>query len=175
MAPQKKVIITFCWYCLNSTHKLIVNKNQEKDAVVIHTFLVIAIDEDECESTPSICGNNANCFNTYGSFICQCHEGFTASLINFTQADVIECKGKESLIWWISHDLCTAEKTSESLFISFQTSMNVWMATMIVVLIQNVSMLKEAIIAHVQLAIFPAMEKICLMQDKEFSVWVRNY
>ncbi len=167
----------FCWYCLNSTHKLIVNKNQEKDAVVIHTFPVIAIDEDECDSTPSICGNNANCSNTYGSYYCQCHEGFKPPLTNFTQADAdaIECKGKESLIWWISCDLCTAEKTSGSLFISFQTSMNVWMAAMNVVLIQNVSILKEVIIAHVQLATFPAMEKRHLMRDKEFSVWVRNY
>ncbi len=82
--------------------------------MVIHTFLVIAIDENECEDDPAICGKNAACFNTDGSYYCQCQEGFTThSTHNFTQADGIECEGKESLIWWISYELCAAEKTSE--------------------------------------------------------------
>ncbi len=86
-----------------------------KSAVVIQTFPVIAIDDNECESDPSICGRDATCFNTDGSYYCQCHEGFTThSTHNFTQEDRIECEGKESLIWWISYDLCAAEKTSES-------------------------------------------------------------
>ncbi len=147
-----------------------------KSAVVIQTFPVIAIDDNECEFDPSICGRDATCFNTDGSYFCQCHKGFTThSTHNFTQADAIECEGKESLIWWISYDLCAAEKTSESLLIYFQTLMNVWMAALIVVLIHNVSILKEVISAHVKIATLPAMEKRCLMQDKEFSVLVRNY
>uniref|UniRef100_A0A672NB08 Si:ch211-241f5.3 n=1 Tax=Sinocyclocheilus grahami TaxID=75366 RepID=A0A672NB08_SINGR len=51
------------------------------------------INDDECVSQPSICGENARCFNTDGSYYCQCHEGFTPlSTHNFTQADSISCK-----------------------------------------------------------------------------------
>ncbi|XP_016131418.1 CD97 antigen-like isoform X1 [Sinocyclocheilus grahami] len=51
------------------------------------------VDDDECVSQPSICGENARCFNTDGSYYCQCHEGFTPlSTHNFTQADSISCK-----------------------------------------------------------------------------------
>ncbi|XP_026104058.1 CD97 antigen isoform X2 [Carassius auratus] len=53
------------------------------------------VDENECETNPSICGRNATCFNTVGSYYCQCHEGFkpnNQSPHNFTQADSIECK-----------------------------------------------------------------------------------
>ncbi|RXN31195.1 adhesion G -coupled receptor E2-like protein [Labeo rohita] len=55
-----------------------------------HTYL-LSLDDNECESNPSICGENANCFNTDGSYYCQCHGGFTPTH-NFTQADSIECK-----------------------------------------------------------------------------------
>ncbi|XP_073694059.1 adhesion G protein-coupled receptor E5 isoform X2 [Garra rufa] len=48
------------------------------------------VDEDECDSNPSICGNRANCFNTDGSYYCQCHKGFTPTH-NFTQGDSIKC------------------------------------------------------------------------------------
>uniref|UniRef100_A0A8C1S806 Si:ch211-241f5.3 n=1 Tax=Cyprinus carpio TaxID=7962 RepID=A0A8C1S806_CYPCA len=61
--------------------------------MVIQTFSVIVIDENECVSDPSICGKNATCFNTVGSYYCQCHKGFTTnSAYNFTQADGIECE-----------------------------------------------------------------------------------
>uniref|UniRef100_A0A8C1JV64 Si:ch211-241f5.3 n=1 Tax=Cyprinus carpio TaxID=7962 RepID=A0A8C1JV64_CYPCA len=61
--------------------------------MVIQTFSVIVIDENECESDPSICGKNARCFNTVGSYYCQCHEGFTTnSAYNFTGTDGIECE-----------------------------------------------------------------------------------
>uniref|UniRef100_A0A671R9K3 Si:ch211-241f5.3 n=1 Tax=Sinocyclocheilus anshuiensis TaxID=1608454 RepID=A0A671R9K3_9TELE len=62
-------------------------------AMVIQTFSVIVIEDNECVSQPSICGKNARCFNTVGSYYCQCHEGFTTlSAHNFTQADAISCK-----------------------------------------------------------------------------------
>uniref|UniRef100_A0A8C2IFD1 Si:ch211-241f5.3 n=1 Tax=Cyprinus carpio TaxID=7962 RepID=A0A8C2IFD1_CYPCA len=71
-------------------------KSEKSDllgAMVIQTFSVIVIDENECESDPSICGKNATCFNTVGSYYCQCHEGFTTnSVYNFTRADGIECE-----------------------------------------------------------------------------------
>ncbi|XP_016321198.1 CD97 antigen-like isoform X2 [Sinocyclocheilus anshuiensis] len=51
------------------------------------------VEDNECVSQPSICGKNARCFNTVGSYYCQCHEGFTTlSAHNFTQADAISCK-----------------------------------------------------------------------------------
>lgn len=53
------------------------------------------VDEDECEQE-LICGENANCFNTVGSYYCQCDTGFTPEgtkpTVNFTQADGIQCK-----------------------------------------------------------------------------------
>ncbi|XP_059496024.1 adhesion G protein-coupled receptor E2-like isoform X1 [Stegostoma tigrinum] len=33
-------------------------------------------DYNECETTTTTCGNNANCHNSAGSFYCTCHEGF---------------------------------------------------------------------------------------------------
>uniref|UniRef100_A0A671R9L8 Si:ch211-241f5.3 n=1 Tax=Sinocyclocheilus anshuiensis TaxID=1608454 RepID=A0A671R9L8_9TELE len=66
---------------------------QTSCAMVIQTFSVIVIEDNECVSQPSICGKNARCFNTVGSYYCQCHEGFTTlSAHNFTQADAISCK-----------------------------------------------------------------------------------
>ncbi|XP_016371583.1 adhesion G protein-coupled receptor E2-like [Sinocyclocheilus rhinocerous] len=51
------------------------------------------VEDDECVPQPSICGKNARCINTVGSYYCQCHEGFTThSTRNFTQADSISCK-----------------------------------------------------------------------------------
>uniref|UniRef100_A0A673FTC5 Si:ch211-241f5.3 n=1 Tax=Sinocyclocheilus rhinocerous TaxID=307959 RepID=A0A673FTC5_9TELE len=61
--------------------------------MVIQTFSVIVIEDNECVPQPSICGENARCINTVGSYYCQCHEGFTTlSTHNFTQADSISCK-----------------------------------------------------------------------------------
>ncbi|XP_051742067.1 adhesion G protein-coupled receptor E5 isoform X3 [Ctenopharyngodon idella] len=48
-------------------------------------------DKNECESEPLICGENAKCFNTNGSYYCQCQEGFTPTH-NFTAMDGTECK-----------------------------------------------------------------------------------
>ncbi|XP_016318525.1 sushi domain-containing protein 1-like [Sinocyclocheilus anshuiensis] len=48
------------------------------------------VDENECEYEAPICGKNAKCFNTIGSYYCRCHEGFTPTN-NFTQADAIDC------------------------------------------------------------------------------------
>ncbi|XP_073801130.1 adhesion G protein-coupled receptor E3 [Danio rerio] len=54
------------------------------------------VEIDECERELLVCGENANCFNTAGSYYCQCHGGFRAEgnkpPFNFTQADGIQCK-----------------------------------------------------------------------------------
>ena len=35
------------------------------------------VDVDECTSFPNICGANADCHNTDGSYICNCKGGYT--------------------------------------------------------------------------------------------------
>ena len=31
---------------------------------------------NECKLNKDICGNNSNCINTQGSFVCECKEGY---------------------------------------------------------------------------------------------------
>ncbi|KAK2818319.1 hypothetical protein Q7C36_022252 [Tachysurus vachellii] len=52
------------------------------------------IDEDECEDNP--CGNHSICFNTNGSYYCDCETGFMSKTKNFTATtgqcqDINEC------------------------------------------------------------------------------------
>ncbi|KAG1931366.1 adhesion G protein-coupled receptor E1 [Pimephales promelas] len=50
------------------------------------------IDADECESIqPPVCGENAICSNTIGSYYCHCNGGFEPTH-NFTQIDGIKCE-----------------------------------------------------------------------------------
>ena len=35
------------------------------------------VDVDECTAFPNICGANADCHNTDGSYICNCKPGYT--------------------------------------------------------------------------------------------------
>ncbi|XP_033989790.1 adhesion G protein-coupled receptor E1-like isoform X3 [Trematomus bernacchii] len=55
------------------------------------------VDRNECEETPGICRGHADCFNTNGSFLCRCHQGYSQSegLVNFTKdghcQEVNEC------------------------------------------------------------------------------------
>ncbi|XP_029364516.1 adhesion G protein-coupled receptor E1 [Echeneis naucrates] len=53
------------------------------------------IDDDECEGDegqPEICGENTLCFNTRGSFYCQCADGFKSSLtVNFSAVSSATC------------------------------------------------------------------------------------
>lgn len=59
-------------------------------------------DFDECqtdEDNPNeggICGDNTQCFNTAGSFYCQCLEGFLSSLmlVNFSADSSAVCHGR---------------------------------------------------------------------------------
>ncbi|XP_051988527.1 adhesion G protein-coupled receptor E1-like [Xyrauchen texanus] len=48
-------------------------------------------DENECEYDDPICGENANCTNTIGSYYCLCEKGFQPA-VSFTQDTGIECK-----------------------------------------------------------------------------------
>nr|XP_055043707.1 adhesion G protein-coupled receptor E2 [Misgurnus anguillicaudatus] len=55
------------------------------------------IDEDECKYEDKICGEDADCYNTLGSYFCHCQKGFTPPG-NFTQdtskicQDINECR-----------------------------------------------------------------------------------
>ncbi|KPP66608.1 CD97 antigen-like [Scleropages formosus] len=53
-------------------------------------------DMDECTISQGICGNNAKCYNTNGSYYCQCEHGYRAKSFNFTSStgqckDINEC------------------------------------------------------------------------------------
>ncbi|XP_057187538.1 adhesion G protein-coupled receptor E5 isoform X2 [Triplophysa rosa] len=61
----------------------------------------ICVDENECEMTPNMCGNNAMCINTNGSYYCNCENGFRSKTLNFTATtgqceDENECLGVQS-------------------------------------------------------------------------------
>ncbi|KAI4882402.1 hypothetical protein NFI96_025167, partial [Prochilodus magdalenae] len=51
-------------------------------------------DEDECTFENPVCVKNAVCYNTIGSYYCQCETGFQdpSKKVNFTQEDRQECK-----------------------------------------------------------------------------------
>ncbi|XP_029927681.1 CD97 antigen isoform X2 [Myripristis murdjan] len=58
----------------------------------------VCTDQDECQEDPNRCVGNAICFNTNGSYYCQCHSGFTnvQGSTNFTGTngqcqDINEC------------------------------------------------------------------------------------
>ncbi|XP_070684424.1 adhesion G protein-coupled receptor E5-like [Pempheris klunzingeri] len=47
------------------------------------------VDTNECEDDPGPCGKRTQCFNTVGSYYCQCQSGFihVRGLVNFTGTD----------------------------------------------------------------------------------------
>ncbi|CAM4456819.1 unnamed protein product [Leuciscus chuanchicus] len=58
------------------------------------------VDEDEC-AIMNLCGENAQCFNTHGSYHCTCDEGFKSNPPSFTATtgqcvDINECLEKTS-------------------------------------------------------------------------------
>ncbi|KAM9494358.1 adhesion G protein-coupled receptor E5 isoform 2-T2 [Clarias gariepinus] len=55
----------------------------------------LCVDENECDpETAPICGANANCYNTNGSYYCQCITGYQTRtrILNFTQENSEQCK-----------------------------------------------------------------------------------
>lgn len=51
-----------------------------------YVFVSKSTDENECEEMPDACGKHTTCFNTNGSYYCQCSTGFreVKGLVNFT-------------------------------------------------------------------------------------------
>ncbi|XP_047663668.1 adhesion G protein-coupled receptor E1 [Tachysurus fulvidraco] len=60
-------------------------------------------DDNECEEKEERCGNNSVCYNTEGSYYCQCEPGYKAKLFNFTIdkggpcQDINECEENKSI------------------------------------------------------------------------------
>lgn len=54
------------------------------------------VDNNECEENPSICGANANCNNTEGSYSCYCQEGYANKVVDDKSKakceDIDECR-----------------------------------------------------------------------------------
>ncbi|XP_065275714.1 adhesion G protein-coupled receptor E5 [Emys orbicularis] len=48
-------------------------------------------DIDECKKTQGICGPNATCINTYGSYWCECRAGYVPSNGNTTLCEELTC------------------------------------------------------------------------------------
>ena len=46
--------------------------------------MFIYADVNECEASPSPCHKSATCYNTDGSFYCECLEGFSGDGIECT-------------------------------------------------------------------------------------------
>ncbi|XP_056228400.1 adhesion G protein-coupled receptor E1-like [Seriola aureovittata] len=58
------------------------------------------VDDDECQNSLESCGEHADCFNTNGSFYCQCKRGFTNinKKVNFTLRDGGQCQDDNECI-----------------------------------------------------------------------------
>lgn len=61
---------------------------------------MIFTDDNECANATQLCGENAKCTNTKGSYFCTCAHGFRSSNGNeaFITNDGTSCIGKKSLI-----------------------------------------------------------------------------
>ncbi|XP_078134496.1 adhesion G protein-coupled receptor E5 isoform X2 [Sander vitreus] len=63
---------------------------------------LLLLDTNECEEDPRQCGEDTKCFNTNGSFYCQCSQGFrnVDGMVNFTDGqckDINECTDRDGI------------------------------------------------------------------------------
>ena len=62
-----------------SIHVNKVYTNNTCIVAILHTYLYIPTDKDECSSVNYPCDSNATCNNTDGSYMCTCNTGYTGS------------------------------------------------------------------------------------------------
>nr|XP_046263555.1 adhesion G protein-coupled receptor E5 isoform X2 [Scatophagus argus] len=73
-------LLCMLWKCLSGCDQGFNRINRE------------CVDVDDCKETPNLCGNHSKCFNTNGSYYCNCEPGFkNQGGVNFTALDG-ECR-----------------------------------------------------------------------------------
>lgn len=60
-------------------------------------FAFVLIDINECSAANHRCSNISTCFNTLGSYNCECHEGYEPVESIAESTDLTTCRGK---IFW---------------------------------------------------------------------------
>lgn len=58
------------------------NKSRYHFNVCMIVFFFSSADVDECAAGIAVCPRFRKCINTFGSYICKCHEGFDLQYIN---------------------------------------------------------------------------------------------
>lgn len=125
---------------------------------------VVHEDYDECESSEDhdddtgICGANAKCMNTCGSFYCKCLDGFLSSAgsANFSADSSVVCYGR-----WCCINVTYAVKNKVlCLTLPFFTkiSTSVLRAQDCVDIMQPVSTRPQTTLASVMVVLFPPLE-----------------
>lgn len=126
---------------------------------------VFHVDYNECESSEDypeeigICGDNAKCMNTIGSFYCKCLDGFLSSLnsVDFPAVSSAVCYGR-----WGCINITSAVKNTKvlslTLFFFIKISTSVRRAQDCVDIMQSALTRSQAILASVMMVLFPPPE-----------------
>ncbi|XP_051940843.1 adhesion G protein-coupled receptor E5 [Hippocampus zosterae] len=69
MDRRKKLLLFLGLMCTLNTCMPLCDNGMKKEGTQ-------CVDVNECDETPGLCGSHAQCFNTMGSFYCQCQSGF---------------------------------------------------------------------------------------------------
>ena len=68
------------------------------------SYICAASDINECDLSTHNCSNNAECYNTNGSFVCNCSDGFSGN--------GVICEGMQTIKFFLVY-LGTIERTFE--------------------------------------------------------------
>lgn len=80
---------------------------------------ICLLDIDECATTSSICGPNANCINTIGGYNCSCSIGFAATNSSQGISSTNPCTGKIFVLAWSSTCIFRLfEMSEENIFLN---------------------------------------------------------
>lgn len=83
------------------------------------------VDQDECSFDNGSCGKNTKCFNTNGSYYCQCKEGYRSSprALNFTAEKPSTCTDINECLE--DKDICGPNATCQNIHGSYSCTCNV--------------------------------------------------